>query len=135
MSAAPVDRRALLGGIAATALGTGLPRPAAARPDAEETLAAIIAELAELPGGRSFAKACAGVAPDPVDVGGLISELAQKARAAGLGNAGPDTVRSWLAAQVRADFAAGRTIDVEGWRMARTEVRLAAAGAASVALA
>lgn len=33
-----------------------------------------------------------------------------------------DTLRKWLGARIREDFAAGAAIDVAGWRLSRTEV-------------
>jgi hypothetical protein len=41
-----------------------------------------------------------------------------------LGCAGREALRARLRAQVRADFAAGRTVSVQGWRLAPTEARL-----------
>ena len=35
---------------------------------------------------------------------------------------GPDALRAWLGERIRADFAAGAVIDVDGWRLSRTEV-------------
>lgn len=40
-----------------------------------------------------------------------------------LGTGAPSTLRSRLDARVRADFAAGRTVTVQGWVLARTEAR------------
>ena len=37
---------------------------------------------------------------------------------------GPDTIRSYLTAQIRADFANARTIKVNGWNLATTEAAL-----------
>lgn len=41
----------------------------------------------------------------------------------------PDETRSLLAAQQRADFAAGRTVMVDGWVLSQTEARLCALAA------
>jgi hypothetical protein len=40
-----------------------------------------------------------------------------------LGAGAPSTLRSRLDARIRADFAAGRTVTVQGWVLARTEAR------------
>jgi len=40
-----------------------------------------------------------------------------------VGSGSPSTLRSRLDARVRADFATGRTITVQGWVLARTEAR------------
>jgi hypothetical protein len=32
------------------------------------------------------------------------------------------TARAWLGARIRADFAEGAVLDVDGWRLSRTEV-------------
>jgi hypothetical protein len=34
----------------------------------------------------------------------------------------PDTLRAWLGERIREDFAMGAVIDVDGWRLSRTEV-------------
>jgi hypothetical protein len=34
----------------------------------------------------------------------------------------PAASRAWLGARIRADFAEGAVIDVDGWRLSRTEV-------------
>ena len=36
--------------------------------------------------------------------------------------AGSAASRAWLGARIRADFAAGAVLDVDGWRLSRTEV-------------
>ena len=36
--------------------------------------------------------------------------------------AGAASARAWLGARIRADFAEGAVIDVDGWRLSRTEV-------------
>jgi len=41
-----------------------------------------------------------------------------------LEGAGPGEIRSRLGAQIRADFAARRTVSVQGWVLARSEARL-----------
>jgi hypothetical protein len=33
-----------------------------------------------------------------------------------------EALRTWLGARIRADFAMGAVIDVDGWRLSRTEV-------------
>jgi hypothetical protein len=36
--------------------------------------------------------------------------------------AGATAARAWLGSQIRADFEAGAVIDLDGWRLSRTEV-------------
>jgi hypothetical protein len=131
MSTTTADRRTLLGSLAATALGPGLPAPAAAAGfgGAAASVAAVMAELMALPGFGSLAAACARALPDERGAEAVIMELAGRAYAAGLDGAGPEAVKAWLAGEVRADFAAGDVLEVDGWRLARTEVRLGAAAA------
>jgi hypothetical protein len=38
------------------------------------------------------------------------------------GIAGTTAARAWLGARIRADFAEGAVLDVDGWRLSRTEV-------------
>jgi len=35
---------------------------------------------------------------------------------------GTTAARAWLGSRIRADFATGEVVDVDGWRLSRTEV-------------
>ena len=122
-----VTRRSMIG-LAALAVA---PRGAAADP-----MAAIAGRLAAL--HASPADACAiarayvsasgadtwRAAAGPLDMARVL------APAAAIDD--PATLRAWLGARIRADFAEGAVVDVDGWRLSRTEVGacLLVAGAA-----
>jgi len=60
-----------------------------------------------------------------------LAPLAAEVRRAGAG--GPAALRRAVGGRIRADFAAGQTVVLDGWVMARTEGRIAALAARGAA--
>jgi hypothetical protein len=71
---------------------------------------------------RAIGRAYIAAAPEEVDPGRLATLLGMRP-----GSDEPvDALRWRIGARVRADFAAGRTVELEGWLLAESEARLCA---------
>ena len=120
-----MNRRAALGLMAATGAGAalaGLPAGAGAAEVAAHRLARLFRDGEA---ARAIGRAYLSRAPEEADAGTLFARLAADDPQAAHALSSTDTegARAWLRGRVRADFAAGRTADVAGWRLARTEAR------------
>ncbi len=123
-----MDRRAALGLMAATGAGAalvGLPAQATAGQVAAARLEGAFSD----PGAaRAIGRAYLAGHPEEADADTLLARLCadDPGVAALLSGAEPAAVRGWLRDRCRAEFAAGRTADVSGWRLARSEARVMA---------
>ena len=116
--AAPV-----LGALALWPGGTGLRWPGGTAPGSAGRLAAVLRQPASAARiGRAYLAAHPAEAELTLLVEGVVGGWDD---AEGwLERAGPGELRARLRAQIRADFAARRTVSVQGWVLARTEARL-----------
>lgn len=116
-------RFVVLGAAAAAGMGA-----APTQGDAAERLARIIPHAAS---ARTIGRAWLAAHPDEREVAlleaRLLGALALERRGlAALDNA---ALRAHAVVRIRADFAAGRTVTLGGWVLARTEARLCAVSA------
>ena len=131
----PITRRAFLG--TAAGLGAGA---AAARlrpwtalvrvipPTDADRLAGLFADRASARAvGRASLRALGGHTRASALVDEVAAGLPDGRRT--IAEAGEDDLRELLAARVRDDFRSGRIVDVQGWQLSRTEVRLYAIAA------
>jgi hypothetical protein len=93
---------------------------------------AALVDLLKSPGSAAaVGRAYLGAYPDEADAARLALHLERALRAQGLEprRAPAPRLRAALAEQSRADFAAGRTVRVEGWVLSQSEARLCALAA------
>ncbi|QQP88281.1 hypothetical protein IGS68_19830 [Skermanella sp. TT6] len=113
-----MNRRELLATAAAAGLLYGSPGPAqaaaAAPPEAQRLLALLRSPAAARRIGRAYLETARDEA-DPAKLAALI--------VGGGGMSDGDLLRH-VAERQRADFAAGRTVKLDGWVLSRTEARL-----------
>jgi hypothetical protein len=133
-SASDPARRRFLGlaaGAAALAAFPAAAEAAAASAADELALARRLAGLFAAPEsaaevGRRYLRAV----PQEASLRRLVAAIAEEPEGAGrLDALGPAALRSELAARIRADFAAGRLVRLDGWMLSATETRMMALAA------
>lgn len=85
--------------------------------------------LSDLGGARAIGRRYLALAPQEAAPGLLARCLDAETGAGACGEAGPERLRRALDEQRRRDFAAGDTVVIDGWILARTEARLCALAA------
>jgi hypothetical protein len=123
-------RRKLLQHLVLAALLGALPaslRRAGAGARAEALAARLTGCLSDAGGAYRLGAAYLVVAPEEADRARLALHIAGgAARARALARRDTPDLRRWLRGRQRRDFAAGRTVEVAGWVLSRTEARLCA---------
>lgn len=124
----PVSRRRLLiaagAGVAAAAVGV-LTR--AFEPGSHEvaTPEELLAALDDRGDARLIGARCLEVRTDPTTPAELTDALSSRLHRHGWRpGAGTDRLRSAVAASIRADFAKGDMVGIDGWQLARTSTEL-----------
>ncbi len=118
-----LSRRRFLGGAAGCCAGAGLRRlPSAALADAFAATVLDPAAAARL--GRRFLASRPALSRDARALGRMILASASQRRA--FLAAAPVRRRRMLRERIAADFAAGRTVELDGWILAETETLVAA---------
>jgi len=114
------------GGLAAVAVATRPWRALVAPPPprtAAERLAGLIRNpQSARPIGRAYLALAPREASSPRLAGLIVAGLGESPRA--VDAAGDDELRRLVAAGMVADFAQGRTVELDGWMLSRTEARL-----------
>lgn len=119
------DRRRILGIIAATggaALVSSLPS-LGRRLLLSESLLAVLSDPA---GARDIGRAYLQQVPSEANGRQLVSLIAERYPRGMAAQVHVDEVREYLSNLAREDFAHGRTVELNGWVLSRTEARLCA---------
>ena len=124
-----VTRRAVLGiAVAAAILPVAAARAGSAAPvDGWSDAAHRLRRLQPAPASaRRIGLAYANLCPEEVEPGAAVRRIASalSLRPEDVAAQDEQTLRREIAACVRADFGEGRTVDIAGWILSRTEVRL-----------
>lgn len=126
----PISRRKLLKQLAAAGLVTSLPAPFLASPvrDALRPLAShLTAVFSHAASAAVIGRRYLALYREEADAAVLVARVAGNARNyLRLADAAPGELRALLGRQQRQDFAAGRTVTLDGWILSRTEARLCA---------
>ena len=122
-----ISRRAFLASLAVVGAGGGLVlllrRSRPGDPVAEEAKVALAGIPADPKAARTIGSAYLAAEPGEADEAALVAGLFGED---GLGEAAPGDLSERLRSLVRTDFAAGRTVVLGGWVLARSEARMCA---------
>jgi hypothetical protein len=117
------SRRNFLTGLALFAVQ----RIAPAAAGEAETAELLLSVLADRDRAAQLGQIWLQQATDLPEAPALARRLLEKLRHRGWDGSGDqDAIRATLAAATKADYAAGRTVTVEGWELARTQIELCA---------
>jgi len=124
MTSGPGRRRFLTHLLSLGALGAS-PRGARAASGAapDDPVASTLSRLLGHPESAVVGRAYLRLAPDARDPARLVDLLSASCDGLAL-DADLDTLRPRLGWRIRQDFAEGRVVDVDGWRLSLTEARL-----------